>query len=121
MAKKETNADEKFIFGKTFNSDPGRLMFPQVAKAKAFENNKPKYSAGIVVKPSPRTTEIIEEIESVGLKAFGEKWKKSPDKFLKPYMSGEEVIEKIKEKGKKVSEKTMQLYAGKIWISANAN
>jgi hypothetical protein len=104
MAKKNRTANGVFkpTFGQTWRTFPGRLIFPHIARASTFKpGQEEKFSASLILKPSPRLTEILEDIEKTGSKAFSD-WDES---YYRPIISGEQCMEK--------SEKCRaELYAG---------
>lgn len=123
MAKSNSNVGSasKGKFGKSFNTSPGRLVFPQLDKPESYEGGKAKFSCQVVTADNERTQEIITEVNKIGVETFGEEWTKTPDKFNKPFMTGKEVLDKIASKGKEITEGLTSLYTNKIRFSANAN
>lgn len=90
MAK---NGKFKPEFGKTLKTFKGRLLFPSLANPTDFEGDgRMKYRCSLILKPSERMTEILEEVERVGTKTFGKDW--GTPKCNKPILTGEECMER---------------------------
>lgn len=113
---------KKQVYGKTTVTAVGKLVFPRIDKAEPFqEGQEPKFSAHVVCKTdTPKNQELIQDIEAVGLKAFGEAWTTDPNMY-RPYMTGEKVVENIKANGGEPSENTIALYDGHIRILAKGD
>ena len=125
MAKK---AQKKSVFGsKALTTLPGRIIFSHLDRPDKFsDTSEEKYSATLILAPSPRLTEILADVEAVGAKAFGKKWVAyGQDNFRRPVMTGEDVLKKIhesfKEKEKEVSQQTIDLYTGHYALSASGS
>lgn len=120
------------IWGNIHTSFPGRLNFAHIARPGAAPKkdggkpNEPRYSATLIQKVNDHTQALINEIEGMGLKRFGEKWNTS-ELAHRPYCSGADVLKrydsKLKEagEGKLVSDSMVQLYTNKVQIQANSS
>lgn len=94
MAKKPSVSKKDFKpnYGATIKTFPGKLIFPNVAKPGDFQgDNRMKFSASLILKPSERMTELLTEIDKVGSKSFSD-W--ATGDYNKPVLTGEECMEK---------------------------
>lgn len=115
---------QKQEWGGTHQTYPGRGMFLNLARPKnipSIANSTPRYSASVIVKPNPKLDELMKDIDTVGEKKFGKAWFEDSNAF-RPIESGDDVIARIRAKDaeKPPSQGTIDLYAGKYVIRANA-
>lgn len=124
MAQKKAAPKHKTVFGKDIVTPKGILMFPTIARPEAFqEGQADRYSATIILNKGDKLKALLEQIDEVGIKAFGDKYKDAAV-IRRPYLSGEEVIAKILDRHEgddeyQISEGTMKRYTDRVQLAAH--
>lgn len=109
MAKKTS------VWGKTITGIAGKLQFPQIAKPGPNPFNKDlAYSCHVICAPSDKLTQLTDEITSVRELVFKNK------EVHVPFEAGEDLVLRLMEAGKTVTDATEALYKGRTVLKLKA-
>ena len=115
MAKSKKG--KKGVFGSTIVTPVGRLIFPCVARPTPYvEGAAKKYSASLICKPSENLEKVVNEVNAVGVAAFGAEFSNRKI-YNSPICLGAEVLERIDDP----SDNVVQLYTGRTRLIARGN